>query len=783
MWSWVHKVEYDLREQGNIQLADAIDNISSYTCADEHDKVDAIFPEALSLAKKENNPWIEIFIRHWHLQSQVLHRHNVKGLVNEAIDLLEFSSREDTKDCPQSICVVQDLANTYAKKDGPAFVDERVAVSLETFEKITPAWPCYDCIGSEYISALIDSGNLEKALEEISNRRREIIKANAKDVSTPFIFDEVRVLMLQEKYQQAEQAMRAAENPYAGQSFIREKASLIALTLAYQGKFEQAKEYVLPIEEVMKAHSHYVYWCEYKYLESINELVEDFQESNYHFNVILRNLITNGVQRDTLKVLAWQIEMAIRFDNLFSAEQALIRAKKIISELRKDLGATEQFLDLERQYLTSKELSASNLNITEQDLVDEIESIPSGIPISRLKSASEKFPENQKIQLSLFDSLVSNEYPELALELSNKHLKDNLDNPGWLNRHGHLLIDKQHFDEFDQSFIDGRFNDFSEDSRLIYFWLSSRRFLQDDPYQSLTLVQQLLDIKPDSHNALQRAAYLCDKLEKYQLAQNYWDRLIGMDEENQYFHWDKLVSATLDENWKSVRESCEVLSIELEVSQEDNQEENIELNLDSKRVEQYMGDIRVQIPDSNGNLVNILAKRIGPVEAIISGIRSIEKEQFVGSRIVFSAYPLNQLDQEDEEGYRCDSEGYYTYLYPHFKTTEKGEQFIFDFDGVRPSKNKWDELLTKLHSLDIALSVRSSDEYTISRVSSNEELEGIYSYIACPKHIDLNQLNSLLLNWSNELEHPFIWPMLLEKIADTKTLEKQVEIEQDYLFE
>ena len=779
MWSWVHKVEYELREQGNTRLADAIDNISSYTCADEHDKVDAIFPEALSLAKKENNPWIQIFIRHWNLQSQVLHRHNVKSVVNEAIDLLEFSSREDTKDCPQSICVVQDLANTYAKKDGPSFVEERIAVSLETFKKITPAWSCYDCIGSEYISALIDSGDLEKALEEISSRREEIIKANTKDVSTPFIFDEVQILMLQGKYQQAEQAMRAAENPYAGESFVREKSSLIALTLAYQGEFERAKEYVLPIEEVMKAHSHYVYWCEYQYLASTNELVEDFQEINYHYNIIIKSLITNGVQRDTLKVLAWQIEMAIKFDNLFSAEQALITARKIISELRKDLGATELFLELEEKYLDCKESSSNNLNMTEQELIDEIDNTAAELPISRLKSASEKFPESQKIQLSLFDSLVSNAYPELAIELSNKYLKESLDNPNWLNRHGHLLIDKQNFEEFDQLFTASKFENLSEDSRLIYFWLASRRFLQDNPPQSLILVQQLLDIKPESHNALQRAACLCDKLEKYQLAQKYWDRLIEMDEENQYFHWDKLVSATLDKNWGSVRESCKALSIDLE----DTQEEKGELDLDCKKVEQDMEDIRVQIPDSNGNLVNILAKRIGPVEAIISGIRSIEKEQFVGSRIVFSAYPLNQLDQEDEEGYRCDSEGYYTYLYPHFKTTKKGEQFIFDFDGIRPGKNKWDELLTQLQSLDITLSVRSSDEYTVSRINSDEELEGIYSYIACPKHIDLNHLNSLLLDWVNELEHPFIWPMLLEKIGDTKTLEKQVEIEQDYLFE
>jgi len=48
-----------------------------------------------------------------------------------------------------------------------------------------------------------------------------------------------------------------------------------------------------------------------------------------------------------------------------------------------------------------------------------------------------------------------------------------------------------------------------------------------------------------------------------------------MNEENQYFHWDRLISATIDRNWTSVRESCEALSIELE-SKEGEIKQNME---------------------------------------------------------------------------------------------------------------------------------------------------------------------------------------------------------------
>ncbi|MCJ8273883.1 MAG: hypothetical protein MJK04_31355, partial [Psychrosphaera sp.] len=125
IWQWVYDVQAQLRVNGDTALLEAMDSISSLTCDDQHDKVDVMYPMALSLARKHDNPWIEVYMRHWYLQSQVLHRHNAKGMISEAIDLLEFSSKDNTKDCPQSICVVQDLASCYGKSDGPGFVEER----------------------------------------------------------------------------------------------------------------------------------------------------------------------------------------------------------------------------------------------------------------------------------------------------------------------------------------------------------------------------------------------------------------------------------------------------------------------------------------------------------------------------------------------------------------------------------------------------------------------------------------------------------------------------------
>ena len=136
IWRWVHEKESELADRGEHRLVEIISDIPSYTVDDRHDKVDLIYPEGLSIAKRLGDRWVELFLRHWHLQSQVLRRSNARGMLNEAIDLLDFSHQEDTKGCPQRICVVQDLANYYATQDYKGYTAERISVARETLAEI-----------------------------------------------------------------------------------------------------------------------------------------------------------------------------------------------------------------------------------------------------------------------------------------------------------------------------------------------------------------------------------------------------------------------------------------------------------------------------------------------------------------------------------------------------------------------------------------------------------------------------------------------------------------------
>jgi len=97
IWRWVGEKRAELLKNGHDQLADLIENISSDTCSGNHDAVDRYAEEAIQLARDINEPWVEIFLRHWRLQSAVLRREKPKEMVREAVELLEFSHNSEYK--------------------------------------------------------------------------------------------------------------------------------------------------------------------------------------------------------------------------------------------------------------------------------------------------------------------------------------------------------------------------------------------------------------------------------------------------------------------------------------------------------------------------------------------------------------------------------------------------------------------------------------------------------------------------------------------------------------
>src|SRR5262249_34373843 len=83
IWRSVNEVGEELAESGRVRLAELIDKIPGYVVNHEHAHLDAAVPEALALAREAKNPWLEVFLRHWNLQSRILHRHEIAAFLPE----------------------------------------------------------------------------------------------------------------------------------------------------------------------------------------------------------------------------------------------------------------------------------------------------------------------------------------------------------------------------------------------------------------------------------------------------------------------------------------------------------------------------------------------------------------------------------------------------------------------------------------------------------------------------------------------------------------------------
>ena len=176
IWGWVGDTMRELEENGQGRLALLIDRLPSAVLDGDIAEVEAIVPEALALARALELPWVEIYLRHWHMQS-------IRGgfeTLPQAVELLEFSHRPEHVACPQSVCTVQDVAIAYGDADGPGFAAERLAVTDETLERIDATWPCFACIVGEKVDALNDAGRHEEALS-VAHAGREAMAASGLD--------------------------------------------------------------------------------------------------------------------------------------------------------------------------------------------------------------------------------------------------------------------------------------------------------------------------------------------------------------------------------------------------------------------------------------------------------------------------------------------------------------------------------------------------------------------------------------------------------------------------
>jgi hypothetical protein len=250
VWAWVNDRIDELNDNGHERLAAIMEEVPTAATDNRHDAVEALVPEGIALANSINDAWIGVYLRHWLLQSRILHRHDVSTGMQIAIDALDLAHDDKTRDCPQSVCTVQDVCSAWGIVDGPGHVEERLEVSAETLARIDPSWPCFGCISAEQASALMDGerwGELQSFCE------KQI--AQIDDASDAFKLNHAlaRALLRQGKVEQA-RAIVDGTATFATQGSRKTDQQLMeALVLCAESKHAEAHELLPPLGQIEPA--------------------------------------------------------------------------------------------------------------------------------------------------------------------------------------------------------------------------------------------------------------------------------------------------------------------------------------------------------------------------------------------------------------------------------------------------------------------------------------------------------------------------------------------------
>jgi tetratricopeptide (TPR) repeat protein len=395
IWNWVDEAQAELIKQKHHRLALLMDLLPHYTNNEYHAEMDAIVPEALALARALKSPWIEVFIRHWNLQSRVLHRHEITEMLPEAVSLLEFANRDDTRDCPQSICAVQDITSCYGQADGPGYVEERLSIAKEALEKIDATWACFSCISEEYAAALLDGKRYEEALSFLEQPAQALLLTKQYRKYFNIRGKWVEALIRLQRY---EEAYAFNKEGYLWGDKLTQTLEK-ALITAYLGRYDDAERALPNFEKIVKTPNHYVDWAEAARLLAEAAVIRNDWHLNAKFQSMCDRLSHHGIIRKAFTIALWQADLALKRGQTNTASRCCDRAEALIPRLRKPLDAPEVLEEMRSQILSQQSVAPFSFETPEQVLENLGENPESNVDI--LEKARQKWPEHEELALSI----------------------------------------------------------------------------------------------------------------------------------------------------------------------------------------------------------------------------------------------------------------------------------------------------------------------------------------------------------------------------------------------
>lgn len=792
IWSWVHETTRSLQGEKTPEakrLATLMREVPGYVTDDDHAKLDAAIPEALALAKAAKLPWVELFFRHWDLQSRVLKRFEGEKALGDAVALVDFAHSEAAHGCPQAVCTVQDLGVAYGIVDGPGFAEERRAVAGETLARIDATWPCFVCITGEYAAALVDGGDPRGAIAFLDGQEAKLAAAGTRG-GTNLWGDRMQAHL---DLGEPELALEALDRrPDDGDDTTRYMLAR-ARVFAELGRWADAEAALPPLAKIIATPAYYERWAETMSLfvaggvapndAHLGQLLEEFGAT----------LEAHGAFRTAFHTTEIHARLAVARSSPPSLRQAVRRLTRLRHKLRPlpVLGSTVAQLpkrpqdpdEVLRDFQSMLEALQTKLHDAWKETVP-VEARTSEALLGMLRDRAEVLSADERLIFLEMAVEATRQEPlldrvPLAVALGETYL------------HAGLLDDARPLLE---PFVAAGVYE-----REVTYVYGAVLRAAGDRAATATLVEALLAARSspgtasdgyflrglDARAAAEKARGRHERMRLYRGAREAFDAVIAGDDSVMntrrfaaeaaialgdypaalaYYtaicartpdpndHWERILLATRLGDWPAVRASAAALELPVDPP---------ESGSDSDPIDEAWAYCRLRLDDGFEDLESpfeTFALRTGPATARGLVISAPDRPQFYQTTFLMRPKPL------DGDGTRESP-----YVYPALAVLAQPNYVYFTLDGAAPSDEAWGDLRRAVDDAGGELQRHSGESYRV--FVENEAVPGVFGTLALPATEDVAAFHRLLT------EHPaasgLVWLGLAAAAGDEAAVERQ----------
>ncbi|MDO4709645.1 MAG: hypothetical protein Q4B94_07580 [Pseudomonadota bacterium] len=746
IWHWIEKLQQDLANAGQAHSAQLIDDFSSAICDLQVERAEALLPEVKALARTLENPWLEVFIGHWEMRNRLGNKGEGESALADAVALFELAHRSDTHECPQSVCITQDLTACYANIDGPGWAAERIEVCDETLARINPKWGCFQCISIEKSEAMLDLGQAEAAYDYLEQQTRAI-EAAGEEVNAGMVEFRNKLLLALGRYPEVLAQIEKEEAKAGGApewANIKQPRDILkARALAALARDDEALDALPPLRDIQPGALH-------RWLNAIFPVLLRRPELNNwslgsRLQQGLDTLARHGAHRHLVEMAAQCIELALARNALWTARRQMAQARQAQGKLRVDAGAAAK-LDALQARLDAQPATA--LPAEPENLLDWLAAQDADNPrnpeaeVEWLLAALAQRPDELTLLQQSVEALSATGATQDAIDLLWRNVRQNTDSeylPAYLLLN--LLLDNGRSGEVEQLA-----QLYQANVPASAHWMRAQLAQHNRDWAGCEQhCRSLLAhaSPPVSHGAKRLLAHSLMQQQRFAEAAAIHAGLAEDLPEEAAPRWDYLTAASAAGDWQGVRRMAAEMGMELSAG--------------DGAPDMQLGWVLIRGLE-NGEPVDYYAMRSGPTDARIMENAPPRFAQRSGDHVAFDAQALFPPPEDEQERQHFVP----TFMAVHtIKSGGRARSIIVE--GPDPGDAAIEQLRQTLQTQNAQLWVHHRDGYRLQDQQTGEELPGILFTIAAPHGTPATEIDRQLHQATAHWPRPVCWLALAEE--------------------